>query len=349
MPNNLIKSESSSIEPATFEELDPESTHIIRARERSNRKATSSYTPPLARNVLRKSIAELKADPVDLFQSWPAPKPAPAPIALQQERSPEDDWERTRKVERDLRDTIRREFESSWQPKLEHAEETARAEGYEQGYAAAKKDLEDEFFTAKKHYQEGLQRLRDTWGGFISRSETLLLEIAVEIAQFLIDVPLPERFSKLTEEALVEALENLSHDVPIRLSLNPVDLMRLQESGMARFVEEQFPTLRWDPQATLKEGNWIIQTPRQAIRRVSEELIENLRDRFGLHESASSEEENRPAPPAQKEQHIPPVTNISVTTTTLPEAFQERLRSSMTTSPSSITTTAISPDAFDTQ
>ena len=333
--NILSKDIAESIEPAKFEEIDPESTQIVRAKGRTNRSTESSYAPPLARNVIGKSVAELTAESVNLFESWSAVENGT--------EQPNESLSEAQEVEAEILEEPEAtqktpaEIEKDWEKRLERAVEDARAEGYRMGFKAAELDHGEDLDEAKKLYQEGLNRLQATWSSFISRSETLLLEIAIETAQFLLDVPLPERFSKLTEEALVDALDSLSHDVPVRLSLNPVDLMRMQESGMTRLIEEQFPVFRWDPQPTLKEGNWIVQTPRQAIRRVSEELLDNLRDRFGLADNSAAEEEARPMTSSQRDQHIPPVTNVSVSTSTAPQGFNNPYEQ---TSSSTVSTTA---------
>ena len=343
MSNNLIKNDYASIEPAQFEELDPDSVPIIRAKKRKNTTEPTSYTPPLARNVIQKSIANVKAGTVDLFQNQQFETAYKSNKEL---KTNVDDLKRALDAEKEFREKMRAEWEANWQSRLNDAVENARTEGYNQGFAAAKLELEESFEASKIAYNEGLKGLRDTWSSFINRSETLLLEIAIDIAQFLVDVPLPNRFSKLTEDALIEALEVLAHDVPVRLSLNPVDLMRLQETGMVKHIEEQFPTLRWDPQATLKEGNWIVQTPRQAIRRVSQEILDSLRDRFGLTENTAIDDEQKPPATSQQDQHIPPVTNISVTTTTMPSSFEHDFGGSILSSPASVTSTALlNPEA----
>ena len=344
--SNILKADESDLEPAQFEELDPKAARVIRAGRRAGQPASSTTVPPLARNVIRKDIADLKAGPVEISEPLLPPEPESVPASTPGPAAAETE-EPFRDIERTLRESLRAEWEADWVERLDAAVENARSEGFDQGYAAAKMAHEEALETTREEYRAGLSRLRETWSSFINRSETLLLEIALEIAQFLVDAPLPERFSKRTEEALIEALEALSHDVPVRLSLNPVEMLRLQDSGMARFIEEQFPTLRWDPQATLKEGNWIVQTPRQAIRRVSDELLDNLRDRFGLTENTPVEEDIESSETFQQDQHIPPVTHVSVTTTTFPPPFEQSTDGLILTNPGIVTTTAIDPSDPD--
>ena len=68
---------------------------------------------------------------------------------------------------------------------------------------------------AKADFAESLLRLQENWESFIKRSETLLMEIALEITQFVLDAPMPEKYAHATERVLAETLERLSGETPI--------------------------------------------------------------------------------------------------------------------------------------
>lgn len=332
MPSYLLKKDTTEIQPAEFEDLNQSSEPIIRAYKHGKKSNQEITEHPLAKNLIRNNDAEFKPEPVEVCLS-----PLFDPTKEQEPQLPNTTEEL---IEASQLEELKAEWDTFWQAKMDDAIEKARTEAYGRGYADAKEAMSQEVDVEKEAFADALKTLKATWESFINRSETLLLEIALEIAHFLVDAPLPERFSKSTESALLEALENLSREVPVRLSLNPVDFLRLQESGLIKHIEDQFATLRWDPQPTLKEGNWIIQTPRQAIRRVSEELLASLRDRFGLNENTQRDLVPRQKTTNKESQQIPPVTNIAVTTTTLAEAQELDLSAPMSFTPATSTATA---------
>ncbi len=323
MGNYLLKSDSPGIQPVEFEDLSDDANEVIRAYKHGRKSNEEVSEHPLAKNLIRHGDTQLRPEPIEVCMS---------PLfdsSLEENDTTHEADDQEESIEAGRLAEIKAEWDELWQTRLDHAVESARSDAYGRGYSDAKDSLDQDVLNKKEAFSEALQNLKSTWESFINRSETLLLEISLEIAHFLVDAPLPERFSKSTESALLEALEILSSEVPIRLSLNPVDFMRLQESGLKKHIEDQFATLRWDPQPTLKEGNWIIQTPRQAIRRVSEELLASLRDRFGLNENNQRDLFPRQKPALQEESQIPPVTNIAVTTTSVADQQEIELSSSM--------------------
>ena len=259
MANYLLKSDSFGLEPAEFEDLSEDPTRVLRAYKHGRKSNKEVSQHPLAKNLIRHDDAQHQPEPVEVCVSPLFDPESEANDTT--EKEPEE-----KAVEPEELAEMKQQWDQLWQAKLDDAVEKARTEAYGRGFAEAKEALSQEIQAEKVVLAETVTNLKNTWESFINRSETLLLEIAIEIAQFLLNAPLPEHLSKTTETALLEALEVLSREVPIRLSLNPVDFLRLQESGLTKNLEDQFTTLRWDPQPTLKEGNWIIQTPRQAIR-----------------------------------------------------------------------------------
>lgn len=338
MPNYLLKRDTLNLEPMEFEELSGNSSRIIRPSSPASKPAT---IPVRARRVIRSESALLKADTVDI-SSTSFDDEGVTDAFDPDHVSPENKLIDTAELE-----TLRAEWDVAWQAKLDEAEKKIRIEAFAKGYEAAREELQSNIEQTQNDFHAGLGRLQDTWNSLIKRSETLLLEIALEIVEFLIDAPLPNRFTHATERALLEALELLSRDVPISLSLNPVDLLQLQESGILAHIKDQFPSIRLDPQSTLKEGNWIVQTPRQAIRRVSDELLANLRDQFGLSDTTHREIDLKPQPASQTEQEIPPVMNVTVTTSPIPSADTLESLPNMAFSPASSTAKKTASDYLD--
>ena len=220
---------------------------------------------------------------------------------------------------------LKRQLEQEWQKKLDEEVERAKESAFEEGYNRAKDQFEQKVENSKKEFEKGLDRIKESWENYLKRSEAILMQIALEITQFIIDIPLPKQYSDITESVLNDALDQLSRETPLALSLNPLDLLRLQESGMMDVLKEKFPALRWDPQPTLKEGNWIIQTPQQAIRRISDELLHHLKGQFGLVESSQTGVEVNSTLPGYELEYIPPVTNVAVSTTPVPLSEQSAI------------------------
>jgi flagellar assembly protein FliH len=339
MPNYLLKKDTLNLEPLEFEDLSGDRPRILRALPQEEPEEAPAAVP--AHKIIRRDSMRELGEIVDIFSTslLDEDDETEEPVGAE-----EDDLYQTGLDPAEL-EAILAERDADWQLRLDAAIESARAEGYDRGFEEARGQLEAGFDKTKVDFVQALAKLQGTWEGFIQRSEALLLEIALEIAEFLVDAPLPVRFTHATEQALVEALENLSHDVPISLALNPVDLLNLQESGMLEHIKDQFPSIRMDPQPTLKEGNWIVQTPRQAIRRVSDELLTNLRDRFGLLDSVQRDLELNATSGQQDDRSLPPVMNVAVTTSSIPQPGLLGLASTMAYSLSS--STAIdAPDEY---
>lgn len=338
MPNYLLKRDALNLEPMEFEELSGTPSRVIRPAGTDPNPAPA---PLRARRIIRNDAALLQADAVDICSASFSNETVSDALG-DNFAGPED-----KLIDATELEALRAEWDLAWQQKLEAAEKQARIEAFAKGFEAAKEELQSKVNQSQQDFHAGLGRLQDTWDSLIKRSETLLLEIALEIVEFLIDAPLPDRFTHATERALLEALELLSRDVPISLSLNPVDLLHLQESGILAHIKDQFPSIRLDPQATLKEGNWIVQTPRQAIRRVSDELLANLRDQFGLSDATHREIDLKPQPASQTEQEIPPVMNVTVTTSPIPSADDLDTLPNMSFSPASSTAKKTAADYLD--
>lgn len=181
------------------------------------------------------------------------------------------------------------ELEAQWEARLEEAVEAARTEGYEAGYAEghddgydeAKRELEAEFEASRNRLVEDMERLRTLWTDYIEESEPHLAQTTIDVAETLLDAPLPESVRRVSARAIAEAVEDLADTPPLAISLHPVDYQHLQETGMLEQLNANHDYLRWNTRPELEEGDWSVESPVAMVRHFREELIRNLRTRLG--------------------------------------------------------------------
>ena len=330
MPKSIIKSDSVRIERANLEEFTTapksviESSNVRWAEEDEAKKSLKK-----SRNIISSSDVRIQSERIEICQfDFSAPQASSIPPeSLEQEVLEEE-----KTVDQEQLEELKATLEEEWQQKVDEAVENAQKVAFDEGYNRAKEQFEKKAENSKKEFERGLDRIKESWENYLKRSETILMQIALDITQFIIDMPLPKQYSDITERILNDALDQLSRETPLTLSLNPLDLLRLQESGMMDVIKDKFPALRWDPQPTLKEGNWIIQTPQQAIRRISDELLHHLKDQFGLLEHSQPETDISSTLPGYEIEYIPPVTNVAVSTTPAPLNQQSPISSPVSTS-----------------
>lgn len=317
MPKPIIKRSSVQLENADFEEFVAQNKSIIRSSNVVEVSDEEELLPnKKKRHIIRGSDVRVQSEGIEicLFDFAGESHTPPLAGSAKEEIALEEEEEI---ISEDFQE-FQRTIEAEWQLKLENAAEEARKSGYAEGFNDAKQEYEKKAEQSKRAFESGLARFKVSWENYLKRSETILMQIALEITQFIIDAPLPKKYSDVTQAVLNDALDHLSHETPLSLSLNPLDLLRLQESGMMDVMKEKFPALRWDPQPTLKEGNWIIQTPKQAVRRISDEILDHLKDQFGLADHGQADIEVNSTVPGYEIEYIPPVTNVAVSTTPVP-------------------------------
>lgn len=237
--------------------------------------------PYRLRGVLRRGHAEPGMEPVAVqlpaFEAdFPLPEPLkrslpepPAPLAP--EPVPEDPKE----------DADR---EAAWEARLQAEVAAAREAAFADGYAAAQAEAEAERVAAQAEQAERNQALLDklvvlknAWKAHLEKSEQPLLRLALTAAKAITEVTPAHAQIKATERALRQAVEGLAGEAPIEVCTHPVDYLRLQELGVVERLDDLFEHLTWTPDALLAEGDWIVQTTNQAIRRLQDELYANLK------------------------------------------------------------------------
>ncbi|BBM68972.1 FliH/SctL family protein [Rhodothermus marinus] len=183
---------------------------------------------------------------------------------------------------------LRAAIEAEWQGRLEEAVNQARAEGEAAGRAAAEAEWAPRLQALQEQLARELERLRQAWADYTRQLEPMLVELALEVAETLLDAPLPESIRGVSARTLTEAVEQLARSAPLEVSMHPVDFLRLQEQGVIAQLESRHPDLHWDLNSELSEGDWIVQTPTAMQRRIRQEILERLRQRLGLTPSSDA-------------------------------------------------------------
>ena len=343
MPKPILKKDSVQFKKADLEQFATRphtviSSESVREIDPENKPLSSRKN----KSIIRNTDVRLRAERIEIcLHDFDATEIAlPDEPGLDSLLAPVEEVAQENKIDAEQLQRIQDEWERDWQDKLELAVKVATDEGIKRGYEEAQAELVQQREKIKEEFNTSLKQFQESWDNYIKRSETLLLRIALEITQFIVDIPLPGHYSDITERILNETLDQLSRDTPLTLSLNPLDLLRMQESGVMELIKEQFSGIRWDPQPNLKEGNWIIQTPRQAIRRITDELLDNLKNQFGLSDHPSNEVEISSTLPGYDLDYIPPVTNVAVSTTQIPLQLDQDQIQNVVFSPATSTTSS---------
>lgn len=180
-----------------------------------------------------------------------------------------------------------------WQEELERATEEAHAAGYEEGYAEGEADGYEEGYAAAEDelraaYESEVQamanqlaQLETRWEAWLEELEPHFVEMSLEIAELLLDAPLPESVQGASARAIAEAIESLAGTTPLQVDLHPVDYQRLDESGLIEQLDANHgDQLRWNPDPELAEGDWSVESTTAVVRHVRAELLATLRDRL---------------------------------------------------------------------
>ena len=143
-------------------------------------------------------------------------------------------------------------------------------------------------------------RLAGTFAGAVRALEPTLAAFAVAVAEGVLDAPLTDAQQHAATAALADAVDALAGDTPTTVALHPVDLLRLQENGLADALSATHAALRWEPDTHLAPGDWTVETPDAAVHRLRAPMLGALRSRLGLPDDAVSGEQpgaETPSPP----------------------------------------------------
>ncbi|GAB5521590.1 MAG: hypothetical protein RhofKO_38410 [Rhodothermales bacterium] len=237
--------------------------------------------PYRLRGVLRRGHAEPGLEPVAV-QLPTFEADFPLPEALQRslpEPPPESEPE-----PEPVAPVFDADREAEWEVRLEAEVAAAREAAFADGYAAAQAEADAEHAVWKTEQDarnaamlDKLVVLKNAWKAHLAKSEQALLRLALSAAKAITEVTPAEAQIKATERALSQAVDRLAGEAPVEICTHPVDYLRLQELGVVERLDDLFEHLTWTPDALLSEGDWIVQTTDQAIRRLQDELFSNLK------------------------------------------------------------------------
>lgn len=249
------------------------------------------------KRVLRSDQARTTSEPVHVEPVVPESGAAPAdgPSDLAESDQPEGDSE----DEGD--DAPPERTDSEWRERLEEAVEEARSEGYDagredgyqagydEGYEDAETTLRAEWEEEREALIEDVTRFEDVWAQYINENESRFVELALQLAEAIVDAPIADSLRRASEEALTEAVADLAGTPPITVTVHPVDYQRLQESGLGDHLTDKYDDLQLESDPECVEGDWAVASPDGAVRRRRREVIDTLRSHLSLTDSDSDE------------------------------------------------------------
>ena len=275
---------------------------ILSPRRQRGGAPEEAAPPERPRRILRGEQARLAARPFEVaaatlapaspLSTFPPAKSASPDKASPDKGSPDGGAAPEEKISPEAEAAAAREAE--WQIRLEEAAQeaaqqaakAARAEGYAQGYAEAEAKLGDAFKAERVALLADMDHLGKLWRQHIEESAPLLTELALEIAETLLDAPLPEVVRGASVQGVTDAVEQLADTPPVQIRLHPVDYLRLQEAGITDQLETVHDGLCWTPDPDLAEGDWSVQSPKAALRRLRTEIAQTVRSRLDLPDAA---------------------------------------------------------------
>jgi flagellar assembly protein FliH len=231
-----------------------------------------------------------------------APESPPPDASASEEETDED--------ETDPVAEMRVALEAEWSAKVEQAATEAWQDGFQSGYDVG---YEDGFDDAEAKVGAQMEKevetlahdvaqLKSLWEQYIEESEPALVELAVEVAEALLDMPLPDSVRGASARAIAEAVEDLANAGSLTVTLHPVDYQRLQEKGMLDQLNANHEqTLRWNPDPEHAEGDWSVESPTALVRHHKNEILRAVKQRLGM------------SPPAVHDHPQPPSSDPDVT------------------------------------
>lgn len=193
--------------------------------------------------------------------------------------------------ETDPVEDMRAALEAEWATKVEQAATEAWQEGFQSGYDIGYDDGSDDTEAKLGAQMEeevetlanDVAQLKSLWEQYIEASEPALVELAVEVAEALLDTPLPDSVRGASARAIAEAVEELANAGSLTVTLHPVDYQRLQEKGMIDQLNANHEqTLHWNPDPEHAEGDWSVESPTALIRHHKDETLASVRQLLGM-------------------------------------------------------------------
>lgn len=140
--------------------------------------------------------------------------------------------------------------------------ETSFQNGYNEGYEAAKAELEknftqelvaksEEFYNILSSFENKLIEYEEAFGNIV-------IEVAHKIAEKIIKAELDHRSA--IEETLQEGLKKVLGANEVIVKLNPGDLDRLKSDGTDSGLAENFSRIKFETDTNIMQGGCLIET-----------------------------------------------------------------------------------------
>ena len=164
----------------------------------------------------------------------------------------------------------------------ERDDEVAALEAEVQRLTDEHAEADAEAQTQAERLEAAAGRLSGLWEEGTAALEAPLVALAVEVSEAVLGAPLSDAQRAAVDRALADAVDALAGAAPVHVGLHPVDLLHVQESGLAEHLGQAHAGLRWEPDSTLAEGDWTVSTSEAAVHRLTRPMIGALRERLGL-------------------------------------------------------------------
>ncbi len=240
--------------------------------------------PPSSDVEKKKELAEARRGVIQGTQAREEQDSVPVYASVEQEQSSksaeseaseaEDEDEETRFGLSDEEfNELRAAWEEEWKQRMRDRRETAREEADEQ------------IAELEALLREGLDELESQWLSFFEHVETELAELSLEIAERILDAPLPHEMHDRVKGAVHDAVDELAGNGRTDVTLHPADYLRMQESGLMEQLDAAYEQLHWHSDPELEyQGNWIVESPHGALRHLKEELLREITTGLGLRD-----------------------------------------------------------------
>ena len=149
-------------------------------------------------------------------------------------------------------------------------------------------DADAQARTQAERSDAAVERLASLWEEAARGLEPALSALAVETAEAVLAAPLSDAQRAAVDRALADAVDAVAGAAPVTVGLHPVDLLHVQECGLAEHLSQAHAGLRWEPDSALAEGDWTVSTSEAAVHRLSRPMIAALRERLGLPERSGA-------------------------------------------------------------
>lgn len=178
---------------------------------------------------------------------------------------------------------LREQWEAEQREKMEAERERIRTEGYDEGYETAAAEAEKEIEELQSILTNGLEKIEARWSAQLEEIEPHLGQLALEIAERILDAPLPEAIHEGVTAAIHDAIDEVAGETRTDVTLHPADYMRLKETGLLEQLNTAYESLHWHSDPELEQrGNWIVETPKAAIRHIKKELLADVEQTLEL-------------------------------------------------------------------